>query len=90
MASKLDREITLQTIKGYAIVNQITEAERRARLKTMTDAEALEIFASLYDTWKRTGKQAGGDWEALTRRRLEHKIRVRQAFEALARRKGLI
>ena len=90
MASKLDREITLQTLKGYAIVNQITEAERRARLKTMTDAEALEIFASLYNTWKRTGKQAGGDWEALARRRLEHKIRMRQAFEALARYKGLI
>jgi hypothetical protein len=90
MTSRLDREIVLKTLRGYAIVNQITEAERRARLKTMTDAEAREIFDSLYDTWKRTGKQAGGDWEALARRELEDKIRVRRAFEALARRRGLM
>ncbi len=87
---KLDRDILLQTLAGYAEVNRITDAERRARLKTMTDAEAREIFASLYETWKRSGKLAGGNWEALARSKIEHKIRVRQAFEALARRNNLI
>ncbi|MBI3359671.1 MAG: hypothetical protein HY023_00995 [Chloroflexi bacterium] len=90
MPPKLDRDILLQTLAGYAEVNKITEATRRAQLKTMTDAEAREIFASLYETWKRTGQQAGGNWEAIARRKLEHKIGMRQAFEALARRKGLI
>lgn len=89
MSPKLDRDILLQTLAGYAEVNKITEAERRARLKRMTDAEARDIFASLYKTWKLSGKRAGGNWEALARRKIEHKIRVRQAFEALSRLRGL-
>ncbi len=90
MVSKLDRDIVLQTLAGYAEVNRITEAERRARLKSMTDTQAREIFSALYETWKRSGKQAGGEWGALARLKVEHKIKVRQAFEALARRRGLI
>ncbi len=88
--SKLDRDIVLQTLAGYAEVNKITAAERDARLKMMTDAEAMSIFASLYETWKRTGKQAGGNWEALASWKLEQKIRTRKAFEVFARAKGLI
>jgi hypothetical protein len=48
--TELDRDILRQTLAGHAEANRITEAERRARLKTMTDAEAREIFASLYET----------------------------------------
>lgn len=88
--SKLDRDIVLQTLAGYAEVNKITAAERRARLKTMTDAEAREMFESLYETWKRSGQLAGGNWEALARRKIEHKIQIRRAFESLAKAKGLI
>ena len=87
--TKLDRDILLQTLAGYAEVNKITEAERRARLKTMTDAAAREIFASLYETWKQSGKRAAGDWEALARHRIEHHLRVRQALEVLAKNTGL-
>lgn len=90
MTPHIDRDILLQTLAGYAEVNRIAEEERRARLKQMTDAEARGIFECLYETWKQTGKQAGGDWEALARLRLEPKIAVRRAFEALARHKGLI
>lgn len=90
MPAKLDPEIVRQTMAGFAEVNKITEAERKARLKSMTDAEAWGIFASLYDMWKRTGADAGGDWNALAEYRLAHHLRVRDAFEALARRKGLI
>jgi len=89
MASQLDRETLLQTLRGYAEVNAITEAERRAQLAKMTSAESWAIFASLYAAWERTGKQAGGDWEALARRRLEEAVAVRKAFEKLARHKGL-
>ncbi len=86
----LDRDLLLQTLAGYAEVNKITAAERRARLKTMTDAEAREIFESLYETWKRSGQLAGGNWEALARRKIEYKIQIRRAFESLAKAKGLI
>lgn len=90
MASQLDRETLLKTLRGYAEVNAITEAERRARLANITSAESWEIFASLYEAWERTGKRAGGDWEALAHRRLEEAVALRQAFERLARHKGLI
>lgn len=90
MASKLDRDILIQTLKGYAIVNEITAAERRARLKTITDVEARAIYDDLCATWELTGKRGGGDWERLNRRRIEQKIAVRRVFEQLARAKGLI
>jgi hypothetical protein len=80
----------LKTLRGYAEVNAITEAERRARLARMTSADSWAIFVGLYEAWERTGKQAGGNWEALARRRLEEAVRVREVFEKLARHKGLI
>ncbi|MBM4425041.1 MAG: hypothetical protein FJ030_16960 [Chloroflexi bacterium] len=89
MPPKLDRDLLRQTLAGYAEVNRITEAERRARLKTMTDAESRVIFDDLCATWERLGK-SGGDWERVNRWRIEQKIALRQAFERLARAKGLI
>ena len=88
--SKLNREVLLQTLAGYREVNRLTDEERQARLQTLTDAEAREMFDALYADWQRSGQRAGGDWEALAREKLEHKIQVRRAFEALARRKGLL
>jgi hypothetical protein len=55
----------------------------------MTDAEARAIFDDLWASWERLGK-GGGDWERVNRWRIEQKINVRQAFERLARAKGLI
>ena len=90
MASQLDQETLLQTLRGYAEVNAITEAERHARLAKMTSAESWAIFESLYEVWERMGKQGGGDWERLADRRLEEAVAVRNAFAKLARHKGLI
>jgi len=60
MASQLDRETLLQTLRGYAEVNAITEAERHARLAKMTSAESWAVFESLYEVWERAGRRAGG------------------------------
>ncbi len=87
--STLDRDILLQTLAGYAEVNRITDAERRARLKTMTDAEARAIFDDLCAGWEQFRK-AGGDWERVDRWRIEQKVALRHAFEQRARAKGLI
>ncbi len=57
---KIDRDILLQTLAGYAEVNRITEAERRARLKGMTNATSLLIFNQLYKTWELSGKKITG------------------------------
>lgn len=88
--SRLDREIVLQTMRGYEEVNRITESERRARLKGQTPQESLSVFKGLFSSWACTGRKAGGNWETLTRRRLEHHLSQRQAFEILARAQGYI
>ncbi len=86
----LDRDVLLRTLRGYAEVNEITEKERRAALAKITRAESWAIFDALYETWRRTGKQAGGDWEALAEQRLADHIALRLKFETVARHKGLI
>jgi hypothetical protein len=90
MASSIDRDILFQTLRGYAEVNAITEAERRERLARISSAENWEIFDALYETWEITGKRAGGNWKAIARQRLADAIALRRAFEVVARRKGLI
>ena len=86
----LDREILLQTLRGYAAVNCITQSERRSRWKEQTTQESLEVYTRLFETWVCTGKQAGGDQEALAQKRLQAHLRVRQAFEVLAKKQGYI
>ncbi len=86
----LNRDALLQTLKGYAIANDFIAAERKARLKVITVKESLEVFASLYEMWKRTGKLAGGNMDVIERRRLDNHIELRRAFEKLAKQKRLI
>ncbi len=83
---KLNREIILQTLSGYAEVNRIAENERRIRLRTRTDRESLAIFGELYRTWESTEKD--GQWECLAQLRLDDHVRLRMAFEAAARKRG--
>jgi hypothetical protein len=86
MSPKLDRDTLLQTLAGYAEANAIAEAERRARLAAMTEAQARAIFDDLCATGYRQ-TQAGGDWERLNRWRIEQKIALRRALDRLARAK---
>jgi hypothetical protein len=88
--STLNKDIVLQTLRGYAEVNEIASAERAAALAKMTRRECWAAFDTLYDAWKRTGQHAGGDWEALDEQRLAEAIALRRAFEVTARRKGLL
>ncbi len=88
--SLLNKDIVYQTVRGYAEVNEIASAERAAALAHMTRREGWEIFDALYDAWKRTGQQAGGDWEALAEKRLAEAVALRHAFELAAKRKGLL
>jgi hypothetical protein len=83
---KLNREIILQTLSGYADVNRIVENERRTRLRIRTNHESLTIFAELYRTWESTVKD--GQWELIAQRRLQDHTRLRAAFETAARKRG--
>ena len=82
---KIDRDILLQTLAGYAEVNRVTEAERRVRLRQISDAEAREVFDSFY----RDGFEiASSESEYLEEIRLEHHLIVRKAMKELSRSLG--
>ncbi len=85
----MNKLIIERQLAGYAAAHEIAEAERRARLKTMTEAEARTIFDDLCASWERLGKN-GGNWDRLNRWRIEQKISLRHAFKRLASAKRLI
>ena len=86
----LNKDVVQQTLRGYAEVNEIAFAERAEALAQMTHRDSWAIFDALYDAWKRTGQQAGGDWEVLAAQRLADTFALREAFEQFAKRKGLL
>ena len=79
--ARLNREILLQTLRGYAEVNRITDAEQRARLKQMTDEEARAIFDGLCQDYQ---EMSGKENARLASFRLAHHLKVREAMERLA------
>jgi hypothetical protein len=83
MSSKLDRDTLLQTLAGYAETNAIAEAERRARLAAMTDAQARAIFDDLCATGYHLTND-DGDRERLNHWRIEQKIMLRRALDQVA------
>ena len=83
--SRLNRDILKQTLRGYAKVNRITEAERRARLKQMTDHESRTTFEGL----------SQGAYELSTEERarlmpirIAHYLKLRRAMQRLATKQG--
>ncbi|MBU1662602.1 MAG: hypothetical protein KKD28_14150 [Chloroflexi bacterium] len=79
--SSLDREIVLKTLRGYAEVNRITEAERRARLKHLTDDQARDAFDALNDS---VAEMSADEKARLAQFRLEHHLKVRQIMKLVA------
>lgn len=85
---KLDAAIVRQTLAGFAEVNRLSAAERRARLWDMSDADARRIFDDLVATHE-WFQGDGPGWERLSRARIEQKLSLRLAFKRLARSRGL-
>ena len=86
----LNRRLIEQTLRGYAEVNDFTANERERALRDTTRAENWALFGEIYETWLRTGSQAGGDWVVVEQQRLAEEIALRQTFERYARGKGLL
>lgn len=83
--SRLDKEIVLKTLRGYAEVNRITEAERREHLRNLTVEQAKQIFDNLNSD---VPELSGEENLLLTDFRLNHHLKVRKAMELLARKNG--
>ena len=81
----LDPELVRKTMAGFEEVNRITAAERRERLRTMTDAEARAIFDDLCATWLVFRRNQTGDIERVNVRRLKEKIAARRTFAQRAK-----
>jgi len=83
---KIDREILLQTLRGFEEVNRITNLERQSRLRALTDDEARTIFDDLcQDMVALIGSE---DQTTLANHRLQHHLRVREAMVKLAQARG--
>lgn len=78
---KLDREIVLQTLKGYETVNRITAEERSKRLENMTPKEALAIFEDLCASATRLTRE---EETRLFSFRHAHRLNLRQAMASLS------
>lgn len=79
----------LKTLAGYAAANEVIEKERAERLARLTPEQAIELGHDLEASWEASApSQAGLD--RLESWRLETKLKVRRAFDAMARARGLI
>ena len=87
--TKLNREIVLQTLKGYEEVNRITAREERERLKKMTANEARAIFDDLCETALRiNNEQPVSPSIKWFQFEMAHRIQLRQAMLKLSRALG--
>ena len=83
----LDSRIA-QMVEGYARADAFIEQERMDRLARLTPEEARAEFDALVESWEARPVKGEG-LERLEMWRVETLIAVRQAFERLARAKGL-
>lgn len=83
------KQLSRETLAGYAAANEYLEQERRERLAHLTPEEARAISDALNTTWKPPDMD-----DPVVRRmeeeRLEAKLVVRRAFYKLAQAQGLI
>jgi hypothetical protein len=80
-----------EALDGYAVMNEIIEAERIERLRRMTVEESLADYVAIVgfqSTQKKDSHDEGlrrlEDW------RLEEKLAMRRVFEAVARAQGYL
>jgi hypothetical protein len=82
----VNKRLLKQTLRGYAEMNKVTQAEEWAWAARLTSKESREIFEDLYLFWEKTGARAGGDWEALDRLKMAEMMQIQRRFVRLARR----
>ena len=79
-----------EMMQAYGKAAEFLEAERIEWLSRLRPQEARVLFEQLYAVWEHGGRQAGDDWDALERLRMEELVAVRRAFERRARAHGLL
>jgi len=85
----MDKAVIREMLAGYAAANAVIERERAEWLADLTQERALEIARDLEASWEASAASHEG-LDRLEPWRLEAKLKVRRAFEALARARGLL
>jgi hypothetical protein len=85
----VSKDVLRETLAGYAAANEVIEQERAERLARLTPEEALEMARDLEASWEASAAAHEGI-DRLESWRLETKLKVRRAFEAMARTRGLL
>ncbi|MBI4786450.1 MAG: hypothetical protein HY782_05320 [Chloroflexi bacterium] len=83
---KRNKRIVRQMLRGYARVNEFTQAEEREWAARLTPEEARRIFVELCQVWERSGAKAGGNWQAVDRLRIKELVEAQRPFAHVARR----
>ncbi len=86
----LDPVAIREALAGYAIANQVIEAELIEQLASMTDAEARAIDRDLYAFWAGMPAWTREGLERLEPLQLELLLATRQAFEQMAMAQGVL
>lgn len=80
----LNAVVIREALAGYAVANEVIEAERREGLATMTDEEARDIDRQLYASWQSLPDWARVGLERLDLFQLESLLAMRRAFQRMA------
>lgn len=80
----LNADVIREALAGYAVANEVIEAERRKGLATMTDEEARDIDRQLYASWQSLPDWARVGLERLDLFQLESLLAMRRAFQRMA------
>lgn len=80
----LDPVAIREALAGYAVANQVIEAELIEQLASMTDAEARAIDRDLYAFWAGMPAWTREGLERLGPLQLESLLETRHAFEQMA------
>lgn len=87
---KLDPVVLREALAGYAIANEFMEAELIQQLASMTDDEARAIDRDLYAFWAGLPAWTREGLERLEPLQLESLLAARQAFERMAKARGVL
>jgi HTH-type transcriptional regulator/antitoxin HipB len=86
-ASDVDPRMLARSLAGFVAAEAVQDIEQRIRLRTMTSDAARKIFDDLSATYYRLSPlhETGGSDRL---RGIAHRLTVRKALDALARRRG--
>lgn len=90
LRAKLDPVVVRETLAGYAIANELMEAELIEQLALLSNDKARAVDRDLYAFWAGLPAWTRDGLERLEPLQLESLLATRQAFEQMATAQGVL